>query len=97
MQQNLTFFCNSATKMSKRFHKRYERMFYFVLILYCDCGIVMIGISAACFCGWEEMTMEYKEKIIEMVNEIECEDYLFKIYHYILVKYRKYKEKKSED
>ena len=94
MQQNLTFFCNSATKMSKRFHKRYERMFYFVLILYCDCGIVMIGISAACFCGWEEMTMEYKEKIIEMVNEIECEDYLFKIYHYILVKYRKYKEKK---
>lgn len=37
--------------------------------------------------------MEYKEKIIEMVKEIECEDYLFKIYHYILVKYRKYKEK----
>lgn len=37
--------------------------------------------------------MEYKEKIIEMVNEIDCEDYLFKIYHYILVKYRKYKEK----
>ncbi|MCB6310593.1 hypothetical protein LI256_14100, partial [Lachnospiraceae bacterium 210521-DFI.1.109] len=24
--------------------------------------------------------MEYKEKIIEMVKEIECEDYLFKIY-----------------
>ena len=97
MQQNLTFFCNSATKMSKRFHKRYEQMFCFALILYCGCGIVMIGISAACFCGWEEMTMEYKEKIIEMVKEIECEDYLFKIYHYILVKYRKYKEKKSED
>lgn len=57
----------------------------------------MIGISAACFCGWEEMAMEYKEKIIEMINEIDCEDYLFKIYHYILVKYRKYKEKKSED
>lgn len=80
MQQNLTFFCNSATKMAKRFYKRYERMFYFVLILYCDCGIVMIGISAACFCGWEEMTMEYKEKIIEMVNEISRKDILRYIY-----------------
>ena len=83
MQQNLTFFCNSATKMSKRFHKRYERMFYFVLILYCGCGIVMIGISAACFCGWEEMTMEYREKIIEMVNAIDCEDILEYLYIFI--------------
>lgn len=44
----------------------------------------MIGISAACFCGWEEMTMEYKEKIIEMVNEIDCESALIKIYSFIL-------------
>lgn len=49
-----------------------------------------------CFCK-RRVIVEYKEKIIEMVNEIDCEDYLFKIYHYILVKYRKYKEKKSED
>lgn len=83
MQQNLTFFCNSATKMSKRFHKRYERMFYFVLILYCGCGIVMIGISAACFCGWEEMTMEYKEKIIEMVNSVNNEGLLEYLHTFI--------------
>ena len=44
----------------------------------------MIGISAACFCGWEEMTMEYKEKIIEMVNAIDCESVLIKIYSFIL-------------
>ena len=66
--------------MSERFHKRYERMFCSALILYCGCGIVMIGISAACFCGWEEMTMEYKEKIIEMVNEISRNDILRYIY-----------------
>lgn len=48
------------------------------------------------FCK-RRVIVECKEKIIEMVNEIDCEDYLFKIYHYILVKYRKYKEKKSED
>lgn len=83
MQQNLTFFCNSATKMSKRFHKRYEQMFCFVLILYCGCGIVITGISAACFCRWEEMNMEYKEKIIEMVNEIDCEDILEYLYIFI--------------
>lgn len=84
MQQNLTFFCNSATKMSKRFHKRYEQMFCFALILYCGYGIVITGISAACFCRWEEMNMEYKEKIIEMVNEIDCESALIKIYSFIL-------------
>lgn len=84
MQQNLTFFCNSATKMSKRFHKRYEQMFCFALILYCGYGIVITGISAACFCRWEEMNMEYKEKIIEMINEIDCESVLIKIYSFIL-------------
>ena len=83
MQQNLTFFCNSATKMSKRFYKRYKQMFCFALILYCGCGIVMIGISAACFCRWEEMTMKYKEKNIEMVNEIDCEDILEYLYIFI--------------
>ena len=83
MQQNLTFFCNSATKMAKRFYKRYEQMFCFALILYCGCGIVMIGISAACFCGWEEMTMEYKEKNIEMVNEIDNIEWLRFLYRII--------------
>lgn len=29
----------------------------------------------------------YKHKIIEMVNKIENQDYLFKIYHYIHAKY----------
>ena len=37
--------------------------------------------------------MEYKEKIIEMVNEIDCEDYIMKIYFYVLARYKKYKEK----
>ena len=83
MQQNLTFFCNSATKMSKRFHKRCEQMFCSALILYCGCGIVMIGISAACYCRWEEMNMEYKEKIIEMVNEIDNIEWLRFLYRII--------------
>lgn len=55
-------------------------MFCSALILYCGYGIVITGISAACFCGWEEMTMEYKEKIIEMVNEISRKDILRYIY-----------------
>ena len=38
--------------------------------------------------------MEYKEKIIKMVNEIDCEDYIMKIYFYVLARYKKYKEKK---
>ena len=35
---------------------------------------------------------EYKRKIIEMVADMENEDFLFKIYHYIIPKYRKEKE-----
>ena len=31
-----------------------------------------------CFCK-RRVTVEYKEKIIEMVNEIDCEDYIMKI------------------
>lgn len=53
------------------------------------------GISAACFCGWEEMTMEYKEKIIEMVNEIDRKDILRYIYIIIsdIMKEEKEREK----
>lgn len=36
-------------------------------------------------------TEDYKEKIIEMVNEMENIDFLFKIYHYIIPKYKKEK------
>lgn len=32
---------------------------------------------------------EYRRKISEMVEQIENEDYLFKIYHYILAKFRR--------
>ena len=39
--------------------------------------------------------MEYKEKIIKMVNEIDCEDYIMKIYFYVLARYKKYKEKRD--
>lgn len=40
----------------------------------------------------------YKEKIIELVEKIENPEYLFKIYHYILAKYRReQKEKETED
>lgn len=48
-----------------------------------------------CFCK-RRVTVEYKEKIIKMVNEIDCEDYIMKIYFYVLARYKKYKEKKSE-
>ena len=34
---------------------------------------------------------EYKRKIIEMVADMENEDFLFNIYHYIIPKYRKEK------
>lgn len=34
----------------------------------------------------------YQENIIEMAKEMRSEDYLFKIYHYILAKYRREKE-----
>lgn len=40
----------------------------------------------------------YKQKIIEMVGRIENQDYLFKIYHYTIAKYRREnKEKETED
>lgn len=34
----------------------------------------------------------YREKIIDMVNQLNNEDYLFKIFHYILAKYRRDKK-----
>lgn len=40
--------------------------------------------------------MDYKKMIIEMVEEIDNEDFIFKIYHYILAKYRRYIEKKKQ-
>ena len=33
----------------------------------------------------------YKQKIIEMINEMDNIDYLFKVYHYIISKYKKEK------
>ena len=33
----------------------------------------------------------YKQKIIEMINEMDNIDYLFKVYHYIIAKYKKEK------
>lgn len=38
----------------------------------------------------------YREEIIRMVQEIENEDYLFKIYHYIIAKYRREKGVRNE-
>ncbi len=38
---------------------------------------------------------DYKKRIVEMVEEIEDVNYLFKIYHYILAKYRRKKEKEE--
>lgn len=38
------------------------------------------------------MEEDYKNKIIKMINEMENEDFLFKIYHYIIPKYKKEKE-----
>lgn len=40
---------------------------------------------------------DYKTKIIELVEKIENQDYLFKIYHYILAKYRRDCEEKEEE
>lgn len=40
--------------------------------------------------------MDYKKMIIEMVEEIDNEDFIFKIYHYILAKYRRHIEKKKQ-
>ena len=33
----------------------------------------------------------YKQKIIEMINGMDNIDYLFKVYHYIIPKYKKEK------
>lgn len=33
--------------------------------------------------------IDYKQEIIDMVEKMENEDFLFKIFHYIIVKYRK--------
>lgn len=38
----------------------------------------------------------YREKIVEMVGEINNQDCLFKIYHYILAKYRRDCKEKEE-
>lgn len=37
--------------------------------------------------------MDYKELIIEMIQNMDNEDYLFKIYHYVLAKYKREEEK----
>lgn len=42
-------------------------------------------------CSWGGVNW-YREKIVEMIESIENEDYLFKIYHYILAKYRRDKK-----
>ena len=39
--------------------------------------------------------MKYKALIIKMLLEMKNEDYIFKIYHYLLAKYRK-EERKAE-
>lgn len=39
---------------------------------------------------------DYKVLIIEMVRKIDNPEYLFKIYHYILAKYRRYCKQKEE-
>lgn len=39
------------------------------------------------------MMSNYKTELISMIQEMENEDFLFKIFHYAIVKYRKEKEK----
>lgn len=39
----------------------------------------------------------YKEKIMEMVNSIQNQEYLYKIYHYITVPYRMETEKAGKE
>lgn len=39
----------------------------------------------------------YKEKIIEMVQKMNNEDYLFKIYHYIIPKFNKENKEAGND
>lgn len=38
----------------------------------------------------------YKEQIIEMVQKINNVDFLFKIYHYIIPKYKREKEEAGD-
>lgn len=33
--------------------------------------------------------MDYKKEIIKMIEDMDNEDFLFKIYHYILAKHRR--------
>lgn len=35
---------------------------------------------------------EYRREIVRMINEIKNKEFLFKIYHYIIPKYKKEKE-----
>lgn len=40
----------------------------------------------------------YRKQIVEMVEKIENQDYLFKIFHYTLAKYRRERnDKETED
>ncbi len=41
--------------------------------------------------------MDYKRLIIEMLEKINNQDYLFKIYHYILAKYRRDQKEEEGD
>lgn len=38
----------------------------------------------------------YKQQIISLLDKIENTEYLFKIYHYVLAKYRRENENKEE-
>lgn len=40
--------------------------------------------------------MDYKKLIIEMVEKMSNKDYIFKIYHYILAKYRREKKESGD-
>lgn len=46
--------------------------------------------------GLKIVQLNYKKMIIEMLEEIDNEDFLFKIYHYILAKHRRCIEKKKQ-
>lgn len=54
----------------------------------------MFGILQGGIC-MESKKEEYRQKIIEMIEHMTNEEFLFKIYHYILPKYKK--EKGSDD
>lgn len=45
----------------------------------------------------EEENQFYEEKSIEMMKKIKNQDYLFKIYHYILAKYRRENKEEAEN